>query len=853
MAEFEPPKRRGIGYALPMRPSIMRPTPFYLGLFLMTACTLMLQVIQTRILSVVTWYHLAFVAISMAMFGLTAGAVWVYLRRERFTEQTLSYDLSYFSSAFALTTAVCLSVQMSLAPSVPLSVTAIATWAVMALCMSLPFCFAGIVVTLALTRSRFPIGRVYGVDLLGAAAGSLGVLLLLNRTDGPSAVLWVAAIGAAGAVAFARSGVGGVPMPTPPLHGLLAWRAVIFGVLAICAAANGLTTYGLQPVVAKGRVEHGGSHILREWNTFSRVAVYRTKSGTPLMLGPSPRFYQDRPRIEQRIMEIDSDAGTVVYRFNGQPSEWEFLKYDVTNLAYHLPGRQRAAIIGVGGGRDVLSAAVFGIRDITGIEINPIFVDLILSKPGFREFANLTGLDGLKLIVDEGRTWLARTGERFDVIQMSLIDTWAATGAGAFSLTENGLYTIDAWKTFLDKLSPAGVYTVSRWYNPKQPLETGRMLSLAVAALFESGVSEPRRHIFLATQKHIATLILARSPWSPADLAVLEDAVAAHEHHVLVSPSVTPESQTLARIVTATSRGELDAYTSTLAFDLTAPTDDRPFFFNQLPLNKPLAALAFALKAGLDRKEGVWAGNLVATSTLIVLFLVSLLLVVTTIVVPLRPAIKHAGRTLALGGTTYFLLIGIGFMMAEIGLLQRASVFLGHPVYSLSVLLFTLILATGTGSVLSDYLPLRDRRSLACWALLTAGYILALSLWLPRVFLALSAADLVTKAMVCVAAIAPGGLLMGFGFPTGMRLVSAVDRTPAPWFWGINGAAGVLASIVAVACSIAYGIHATLAVASICYLLLIPSAFGLLGAHERLRRDAADLKVASMATAPPVS
>src|SRR5437763_2839913 len=165
---------------------------FYVGLFLITSCTLMLQVIQTRILSVVVWYNLAFFAISMAMFGLTAGAVWVYLRHERFSEKTLSYDLSYYSSAFAVTIGICLITQMTLAPVIVGSAIFIWTWAELALCMSVPFFFSGIVVSLALTRSPFPIGRVYGVDLMGAALGCLGVLLLLNNTDGPSAILWVA-------------------------------------------------------------------------------------------------------------------------------------------------------------------------------------------------------------------------------------------------------------------------------------------------------------------------------------------------------------------------------------------------------------------------------------------------------------------------------------------------------------------------------------------------------------------------------------------------------------------------------------------------------------------------------------
>ena len=286
---------------------------FYIGLFLITSCTLMLQVIQTRILSVVAWYHLAFFAISMAMFGLTAGAVWVYLRGERFTEKTLSYDLSYFSTAFAVTTALCLIIQMSLPLTVTLSVTSILTWVELALCMSIPFSFSGVVVSLALTRSPFPIGRVYGVDLLGAAVGCLGVLLILNNTDGPSAVLWVGAIAAAGALFFAGSGVGRTPDLKPPFESFFRHRGTIFFVLVAFAIANGLTDYGLQPVVSKGGFESGNSHIFREWNTFSRIAVYPTVEGRPQMWGPSPKMSLDSSRIEQRSMNIDgSDLEPII-------------------------------------------------------------------------------------------------------------------------------------------------------------------------------------------------------------------------------------------------------------------------------------------------------------------------------------------------------------------------------------------------------------------------------------------------------------------------------------------------------------------------------------------------------------
>jgi hypothetical protein len=283
----------------------------------------------------------------------------------------------------------------------------------------------------------------------------------------------------------------------------------------------------------------------------------------------------------------------------------------------------------------------------------------------------------------------------------------------------------------------------------------------------------------------------------------------------------------LNRILTSKNRQELENYTSNLSFDLTPATDDRPFFFNQLPLTKPVQAFFLAKKmVATDTAQyfgGIREGNLVATATLIMLFIISLGLVVGSILIPLRHAVRDVGRRLALGGTLYFLLIGIGFMMIEIGLLQRMSVFLGHPVYSLSVLLFTLILATGIGSLISDILPLDSRPRFLLWALLAGAYLAALPHWLSTVFLAFDSAGLLIRAILCVFTIAPAGLLLGFGFPTGMRLISAIDRRPTPWFWGVNGAAGTLASTVAVASSIAFGIGTTLTIGAGCYVLLIPT------------------------------
>jgi SAM-dependent methyltransferase len=760
------------------------------------------------------------------MFGLTGGAVFVYLRREWFRAERLSYDLTVATLAFALTTNLTILVQLTLVTGAAPSLTSLVAWAEFALCLAVPFFFSGVVVSLALTRSPYPIGKVYAADLIGAAIGCIGVLVLLNITSGPSAVLWVGAIIGLAALGFAGSGLGALPKSTPLF---LYRRSLVTGCLLL-AIANTLTTYGVRPTIIKDHLEGPADLAYDRWNSFSRITVSQNQTVPPAMFGASPHL--PRSTIEQRALKIDGGAGTAVYRFDGKLESVGFLRYDVTNLAYAIPNLETGAVIGVGGGRDVLSQRLFGLRDVTGVEINPLIIDVL--QRHFSDYTAIATLDGVKFEVDEARSWLARTPRSFDVIQMSLIDTWAATGAGAFTLTENGLYTVEAWQRFLNRLNPGGVFTVSRWYAPGEVNETGRLVSLGVAILLANGAAEPRRHLFLAAAGNVATLIVAKSPLSPVTLAALKGAAKANEFTVLLSPEGSAPSAILEEIVSAPDRRTLDQVTAGFYLDLTPPTDARPFFFNQLRFSTLLNANVFSRFT----HTGVFAGNLIATLTLAMLVLISVALIAATIIFPLRSTVRETSWQLAIGGTVYFALIGIGFIMIEIALLQRMSVFLGHPVYALSVVLFSLILSTGFGSMASERVRLAGAGMLAAWSVASAAYVFALPFWLPGLLVDLDGADLLVRAGLCVLVVAPAGFLMGFGFPTGMRLVSAISTGPTPWFWGINGAAGVLAASVAIVTSISFSIDTTLQIGAACYLLVAAPALLLMSAAARPSRTA---------------
>jgi hypothetical protein len=808
----------------------LRKGPFLSGVFLITFSLLIFQILQTRILSVIAWYYLAFFAISVAMLGMTVGAVWVYLWRERLQAAPLPETLSSFALMGAVAMPASVIFQFCVVNSVTFSATTLIAWALLLVVMAVPYVFSGVVVSLALTRSPFPTGQVYGVDLTGAALGCVAVIGLLNVVDAPTAVMVAGALSGLSAVAFAVSGSGQERVrlqskpwwkrPVPVTAGLL--LLVLF---------NALSPARFRPLLVKDTAEVSLSRVFEKWNSYSRIRAEQPVVAPPPLWGPSPNLPSDL-QVPAVRMSIDGAAGTTMFHYDGTRESIDFLKYDLVGLAYRLPGIHKAAIIGVGGGRDVMTAYLFGVPDITGVELNPIFINLHTRDPFYKSFGNLTTLPNLKLHVDDARSWFAATKEKFDLVQMSMIDTWAATGAGAFSLSENGLYTLEGWRAFLKTLNPNGVFTVSRWYSPGEVNETGRMIGLATAALLDAGVKDPRAHIFVANANNIATLVLSKSPFTPAQLKVLDDSVSEGGFGVLLAPDHPAGSELLQRVTESQNLTDLNRALSSSYLDLTVPTDARPFFFNQLRFFD-FPTVVRLLRSHAARRGGVITGNLAASGVLAMILFISIVAVIATILLPLKGAARQCAPRLAVAGSLYFSLIGMGFMLAEIALLEYFSVYLGHPIYSLGVCLSSLILASGMGALASDRLALNSRGKLAAWGVIVFAYLVALEVIAPTLFQATTARALMVRIGISLAAIMPLGFLLGFAFPTGMRLVESVDKEPTPWFWGINGATGVLASVLGVMFSMAFGINVTVLIAAGCYLVLIPTSFALLGLSKQ--------------------
>jgi hypothetical protein len=777
----------------------------YAGLFLLALATLMYEILLTRIFSVTMWYHFAFVAVSVAMFGMTIGAMAVYLAPSYFTHDRAKYHLALSSLLLAVSIIVSFLTHLSIPFVVERSLVSVYSIALTYFVISIPFIFSGIGVCIALTKFPRQVSKLYAADLSGAALGCILLIYALRFTDGPTAVAVVALLASLSGLCFALDR--GCDRVRPG-------AVIVSLVLASFAVGHTVLVHREAPVLrllwVRGYMET--RPLYERWNSFSRIRILGDPDvpGKPFGWGLSPTYPSNRT-VRQIFLDIDAFASTALTAFNGSLADVEHLKYDVTNIGHYIRPDSSVLVIGTGGGRDILSALAFEQRAVVGIEINNDIIDAVN-----RRFGAFTGhLDRdarVTFINDEARSYLTRSQERFDIIQSSLVDTFAATAAGAFVLTENSLYTLDAWRVFLDRLTPRGILMFSWWYLGETPGEIYRLTALATAALRKAGVEKPRDHIVVVrnmtlAERGVGTVLVGRAPFSGRDLDAVEDVARRMQFDVVLSSRVALDA-TFASIVQGK---DVDRVMTTSSMDITPPTDDRPFFFNMLRLRD------------VFRRE-VWAQaghtyNATAFFVLIVLLVTVMGLTGLCIIVPLMLTAKRVGLNGALPLLVFFAGIGFGFMLIEISQMQRLIIFLGHPTYGLSVVLVSLLLAGGLGSYVTQRFGDggSSRVAIGCLAVLLC-VLLIFGALTPYLIGSLGGAPTSGRIVVAMASLFPLGLLMGMAFPLGMRVASLRSAAITPWLWGINGAASVCASVLAVVIAVGSGISAAFWTGFACYL-----------------------------------
>ncbi len=796
-----------------MKPGVTRLT--LLGVFLTSLSTLLFETLLTRIFSVTMWYHFAFAAVSMALFGMTVGSVLVYLFPRFFDPARIRLRLVQSAVLFSLAIILSFMTHLSIPIVTTPSIMGVYTIASNYVVLSFSFIFSGITISLALTTFKQGVSRLYAADLVGSALGCIVLIYSLQLTDGPSAVIIAAALAGCSALVFSfEAGRKKLTM--------LAAGLTLF--LAIGAAFNAfLAARQLAPLDllwVKGELEP--TSLYEKWNSFSRIRVMGDPDvpREPDGWGLAPRFNGSENELVQLGMDIDANAYTVLTAFDGRLEPLEFLKYDVTNVVHYIRHDADVLVVGVGGGRDLLSALVFKQKSVLGVEINKNIVDLISNN-----FADLTGhlLDypQIKVVVDEARSLITRTPERFDVIQVSLIDTWAATGSGAFALTENSLYTVEAWKLFMERLNPGGVLSFSRWYLYDAPAEMVRLTSLASESLQKSGFENPRDHIVIIcsctgsiavnNDRGVATLLASNRPFTARDLDELERVAREMGFEIILSPRTSVDA-TFGAIA---SGEDYKKFPELSQLDLSAPTDDRPFFFLTMPLLQAFNPANWF--QGYNLLDAVYT-NRRAVMVLLSLLITVIALSLLAILIPLRLTTDRKFLKGSSFAFVYFAAIGLAFMLVEISQMQRLVIFLGHPTYSLSVVLFTLLLGSGLGSATTQ--SIRPERALQKGRVRLACLLAALILFglvTPYVIRGLAGAATPVRILATIGLLFPPGVFMGMAFPLGMKLAGLRPGNITPWLWGINGAMSVCASVLAVFIAVAAGFSVAFWSGIVCY------------------------------------
>jgi hypothetical protein len=770
----------------------------YWGVFFIALSTLAWEILLTRIFSATMYYHFVFVSISLAMLGFGCSGVIVFLFPRYFSQDRCSSHLAIFSSLFSITIVLAIGVYLQVNTAV--TTASLSTFLVLLkifFFIFLPYLFSGLTITLALKHYSKKVAVLYCYDLVGAGIGCIFVIGMLFIYDGISLVLLTSFLAAVSSIFFSR-------------NSSATWlRKISFSAafLLLCAFLCNAYVYRFLKInYVQGKPQT--NIILEKWNPINRITVETGREFNNDFL----------------IINYDSAASAKIHAFDGDTKKVNFLNDSITSFYYQIRKNSDVLIIGVGGGQDVLNARINGQRKITGVEINPTIARL--NTDTYRNFnGNLFAKPGIQLVVDDGRNFIRHATENYDIIHLSNVDSGVASSSGAFTFVENSLYTAEAFKDYYNHLKNDGVLWITRWRYTNDA-ESFRILSGNLMALKELGVQQPENHIVMLAEKYRpswcqALFLLKRTPFTHEEIIKINALREKMGLEWLLNPEQRVPNQLSDYLFSPDKKAFLRHY----IFRVDPNTDNCPFFFNFLkPIHYiwklPGKAESFTYPVFMFKS----------------LFIITFFMVLVTMFLPLvvfKKVISLSNDTVSyrIGYLGYFICLGLGFMLVEIPLIQKFILFLGQPLYAISVILSSLLIFSGIGSLLAGTFPDAVvhpwlRRIILSLCLLLSIY----TLFLPALFESMLGIPGLLRIFASILLICPLGLSMGMAFPLGIKLLERDGRSMIPWVWGVNGACSVMGSIIAWGFSLNFGYNFTLYTATAVYgcalliMVLKPSA-----------------------------
>jgi SAM-dependent methyltransferase len=810
-----------------------------ISVFLITLSGLILEVGLTRIYSASIWYHFAFVAISVALLGWGLGGFTVHLLKKVRPMSMNAAALTTLLYAGAIPLCLWLLVRY------PFDMDRLPLYFLAPLA---PFFLAGMALSIVFDIHRAIAGTLYFYDLVGAALGAVLVTLLLHVFGGEAALL-VGAVAPAVAGLLLATGAGsresGAGEEVRGQRSEVSEEGLSPASRAQEHQAKGNVgkpspnplpggegkNSGRNARAPIARMERNGIRVTAPSRTIQIAAVamvlvttgaafaaiqfgaFRVKPGTTKAMrnqmdaSPGSKIVQTGWNAYSRIdcveglpdsfarLYIDSDAWTGIRGWDGNLEHVKDMAGSYRALPWRLTPNAETLIIGPGGGPDVVAALASGSKKVTAVEMNPLMLKFVRSY-GARA-GNLYDRPDVETIQSEGRNFISRTDRKFDIILLGFVDSWASVASGGLSLSENYLYTTEAVRAYYDHLKPDGILVILRW-----EMDIPRLVSNSVATL---GSAEAAKRIVVLMEKQAnpndypqMLFMLRKRPFTDGEVS--EISTKWTQANVIVGPNGTAPPGIKEVLSGAKTLEQYEAGSSRFVGPVW---DDSPFYF---AIDRP-----YRMPGAIAERLVKW---LVGPS-------IGMLALFAVFGVPRRKSLLNAnaeaqarGSVLQYGGSLlYFAALGFGFIAVELALLQNLTLLVGHPIYSLSVLLFTLLAFGGIGSALSVRFPMW----MACAAVAVIGAIEALAL--PKLVPALLWLPLWGRIAVAIVLIAPLGLAMGMPFPRGLRETGSGSLQAPPFYWGLNGVMSVIGSVTTVFVALIFGFQAAMLMGSACYLL----------------------------------
>lgn len=798
----------------------------YIGIFFFSASVLLFELSLMRVFSILQWNYLAFMIISIAFLGYGASGTFLSVFSsilKRAEGKNLYKYLLFFSLLFSLGSLISILV----ISKVPFDLYRVVTdryqllyLVIYYLAIAIPFFFAGICISLAISKLPEKVNKIYFCDLGGAAVGCISFLVLANYIN-LSRLLIVPPL-----LSFLASFLFSLKLKN---KSSAIYVVGIFVFIILFSGAEIFYSFPINPYKSLFTLlRYPNSRIIdRQENNFARLEVVESE-GVKYAPGLSLNFPGEIP--EQLGLVTDGDGLSAITRLEGEYDlaglkKIEFSDYISSALGFHLVGDEGdILIIGPGGGLDILGGIYNEAREIWGIEMNPD-VKILMQNNYAGYSGNIYNRKGINILTGEGRSVLKGLDQKFDLIQISLIGSSNTASGGFYSISENYLYTVEGFIDFWQHLSEGGKLSITRWLK-FPPREIVRLCSISLEALSRMGIERPENHLAVIRSWATSTLILSKEEIGEEEIRAIKIFCDKRNFDTVYFPGIKEEEaninhvlehsyyyQEIEQLLNTFKEGELKDFYNSYFFNVSAVTDNQPYFFYTLKWRN----IPMIIKSTANWQPLIEWGNLIIFATFVQGIIFSIIFIFLPLILKKFPVTKKGVK---IPFMLYFASLGLGYMLLEISFIQKFILYLTNPSYSTSIIIFSFLFFSGLGSFYSRRIEKNYVNALKIIIFTLCGILIVYQFILPYVFNTTLQYSLLVRIFITVGLILPLGFLMGMPFPLGIRLANSTEQGKGliPWLWATNSFCSIIASVSAVIIALYFGFKVVALLAALIYL-----------------------------------